>query len=144
MTDIHIENADWATWGDRLTQLRNEVFVAEQNVPVDLEVDGLDGECQHVVALCRNDVVGTGRLVPNGFIGRMCVKQAYRGQGIGGRMLAQLVAVAESLDYPQISLNAQSQVIDFYRSHGFEPVSNPFMEAGILHQKMILNRHNNQ
>ena len=138
MNEIEIQDADWPSWGERLTELRSEVFVGEQNVPVELEIDGLDNECRHVVALHQGEVIGTGRLLPNGFIGRMCVKHEYRGQGVGGRMLSHLVAVAHRFDYPQVSLNAQSQVIDFYRNHGFVVASEPFMEAGILHQKMTL------
>ncbi len=138
MSDIKIETADWSAWGNRLTELRSEVFVDEQNVPVELEVDGLDGDCLHVVALHEEHVIGTGRLLPNGFIGRMCVKQEYRGQGVGGRMLAHLVTLAKRLGYPQVSLNAQTQVIDFYQNHGFELASEAFMEAGIEHRKMIL------
>ena len=138
MNNLVIKSADWPAWGEQLTALRNEVFVIEQNVPADLEIDGLDSECQHVVALLDDEVVGTGRLLPNGFIGRMCVKNKCRGSGIGGQMLAHLIDVANRLDYPQVSLNAQSQVIDFYRHHGFEIDSEPFMEAGILHQRMKL------
>ncbi len=138
MNNLQIESADWHTWSDRLTALRNEVFVIEQKVPADLEIDGLDSECQHVVALVDGMVVGTGRLLPNGFIGRMCVKGEQRGLGIGGKMLAHLIEVAKTLNYPRVSLNAQSQVIDFYHHHGFEIDSEPFMEAGILHQRMKL------
>lgn len=137
-TELEIKSADWASWADRLTGLRNEVFVIEQNVPSELEIDGKDIECQHVVALFNGSVVGTGRLLPNGFIGRMCVKSEHRGSGIGGRMLAHLIEVARDLAYPRVYLNAQSQVIDFYHHHGFEIDSEPFMEAGILHQRMKL------
>lgn len=138
MSEVRVEDADWPVWGDRLTELRSEVFVVEQNVPVELEVDGLDSECRHVVALHGDQVVGTARLLPTGFIGRMCVKREYRGRGIGGLMLSRLITVARSLDYPGVALNAQSQVIEFYQRHGFVVDSQPFMEAGILHQKMIL------
>lgn len=137
--EIIIKDADWPAWGDRLSELRNEIFVIEQNVPPDLEIDGLDSECQHVVAIHKELVIGTGRLLPSSFIGRMCVKCDYRGQGVGGRMLGQLISVARRLGYPQVSLNAQSQVIPFYRNHGFQIASEPFIEAGILHQEMLLN-----
>lgn len=136
MIDIEIKSADWVDWCQHLTSLRNEVFVVEQNVPAELEIDGLDSQCQHVIALHKGEIIGTGRLLPSGFIGRMCVKSPYRGMGIGGQMLTHLVGVARQLGYSRIMLNAQSQVIDFYRRHGFELDSDPFMEAGILHQRM--------
>ncbi len=138
MNNLQIQTADWSDWSDRLTALRNEVFVVEQNVPSNLEIDGQDSQCQHVVALLEGTVVGTGRLLPNGFIGRMCVKREQRGLGIGGRMLAHLIEIAKQLEYPEVALNAQSQVIDFYHQHGFEIDSEPFMEAGIQHRRMKL------
>ena len=83
----NIETADWDRDKEEMIRLRTLVFVEEQNVPVSLEVDGLDPDCMHVKALMGDCYVGTGRLLPNGLIGRMCVLMNYRNLGIGRQML---------------------------------------------------------
>ncbi len=140
MSDIHIQRADWSRDQASLIALRTEVFVEEQKVPVSLEVDGLDPQCQHVKA-CDADghVVGTARLLPNHYIGRMCVRQDYRGQGVGGRMLQYFIDLAQQQDTAQLMLNAQISAIEFYRRYGFEADSDIFMEADIAHRHMTLN-----
>ena len=139
MNRASIETADWDRDKDELIRLRTLVFVEEQNVPVSLEVDGLDPDCMHVKALMGDCYVGTGRLLPNGFIGRMCVLQNYRNQGIGRSMLENLVQQAREAGYPQVLLNAQSYAIPFYLKNEFAIDSEEFIEAGIPHQRMILN-----
>lgn len=134
-----IETADWNRDKVELIKLRTLVFVEEQNVPVSIEVDGLDPECMHVKALMGDCYVGTGRLLPNGFIGRMCVTQNYRNQGIGRRMLENLIQQAREAGCPQVLLNAQSCAIPFYLKNGFIIDSEEFIEAGIPHQRMVLN-----
>ena len=133
-----VENANWERDQDELIKLRTLVFVDEQDVPASIEVDGLDPDCRHVKALIGKHYVGTGRLLPNGFIGRMCVIREYRNKGIGKAMLENLIQQAREAGYPQVLLNAQSYAIPFYLKNGFTIDSEEFIEAGILHQRMIL------
>ena len=63
--------------------IRYEVFVDEQNVPEELEIDGLDGEAKHVLAFIDRVPIGTGRILIDGHIGRVAVLKNYRGHGIG-------------------------------------------------------------
>ena len=133
-----IENANRERDQDELIKLRTLVFVDEQDVPASIEVDGLDPDCRHVKALIGKHYVGTGRLLPNGFIGRMCVIREYRNKGIGKAMLENLIQQAREAGYPQVLLNAQSYAIPFYLKNGFTIDSEEFIEAGILHQRMIL------
>ncbi|MCH7881434.1 MAG: GNAT family N-acetyltransferase [Proteobacteria bacterium] len=134
-----IETADWDRDKDELIKLRTLVFVEEQQVPISVEVDGLDSDCMHVKALMGDCYVGTGRLLPNGFIGRMCVLQNYRNQGIGRGMLENLIQQARAAGCPRVLLNAQSYAIPFYLKNGFIIDSEEFIEAGIPHQRMVLN-----
>ena len=121
-------------------QLRHEVFVEEQSVPLDIERDSLDDSALHGVALEQRGVVGTGRLVMegdgNGRIGRMAVDRGLRGQRIGAQLLAFLEAEARLRGARFISLHAQTYVKGFYSSHGYQEEGNTFIEAGIEHVLM--------
>jgi predicted GNAT family N-acyltransferase len=139
MGELIILTAQWAEDSVGLSQLRNRVFVDEQKVPLSLEIDGLDAECQHVKALIDDVIIGTGRLLPNGSIGRMCVLGEYRNRGIGTMMLKNLVQQAVDNGYQKLSLNSQSDAIPFYQKFGFIIDSEEFIEAGIPHRRMILN-----
>ena len=130
--------AQWAEDSDTLMQLRTRVFVEEQNVSAALEVDGKDTECQHVKAMVDGLVIGTGRLLLNGFIGRMCVLAEYRNRNIGTMMLENLVQQALDSGHQKVLLNAQSYIIPFYQKYGFRIDSEEFIEAGIPHRRMIL------
>ena len=129
----------WADDGDTLMQLRNRVFVEEQKVSAALEVDGKDSECQHVKAIVDGLIIGTGRLLPNGFIGRMCVLAEYRNRNIGTMMLENLVQQALDRGHQKVLLNAQSYIIPFYQKYGFRIDSDEFIEADIPHRRMTLN-----
>jgi|GEM_PF-3680881 len=75
--------------------VRHQVFVVEQGVPAELERDALDPVCTHVLA-CDTDgmPIGTGRLLPDGRIGRMAVQAAWRNRGVGEAVLDALVTAA--------------------------------------------------
>ena len=128
----------WADDGDTLMQLRNRVFVEEQKVSAALEIDGKDSVCQHVKAIVDGLIIGTGRLLPNGYIGRMCVLAEYRNRNIGTMMLENLVQQALDRGHHKVLLNAQSYIIPFYRKFGFRIDSEEFIEAGIAHRRMVL------
>ena len=139
MDEIIVLAASWNEDRDELIQLRTRVFVEEQKVPSSLEMDGRDAESAHVKALIDDVIIGTGRLLPNGFIGRMCVLREYRNRGIGTMILKYLVQQAVERGHQKVSLNSQSYVIPFYQNFGFTTDSEEFIEAGILHCRMILN-----
>ena len=117
--------------------LRFAVFVGEQNVPSGIELDDKDAECIH--ALAYDDAgraIGTGRLLPDGHIGRMAVIKEWRRQGVGAKLLEALIAEAGKRGHADVALSAQLQAAEFYRSHGFVAEGKVYEEAGILHQKM--------
>jgi predicted GNAT family N-acyltransferase len=142
MTNEHaykVERVSWASAGEALRAIRHRVFVREQGVPEALEWDGLDPGCIHVLACdARGMPIGTGRLLPDGHIGRMAVLLLWRRSGVGSAVLAELVAIARARGDKTIILHAQSYVLDFYRKAGFEVTSPEFMEAGIPHREMRL------
>jgi len=116
--------------------IRFEVFVEEQGVPRDLELDRHDALSLHVLAFEQEKAVATARLLPDGHIGRMAVLRPWRGQGIGGAMLQRLMAAARVRGDREVVLAAQVQAVPFYRAHGFVATGTTYLEAGIPHQDM--------
>ncbi|MEQ1880807.1 MAG: GNAT family N-acetyltransferase [Burkholderiales bacterium] len=129
--------ADWAADINRLRSVREAVFVLEQSVPVELEWDEFDAVSTHVLAESDGLAIGTGRLLPDGHIGRMAVLKPWRGIGVGNAMLATLVELARARGYSSLRLNAQEHAIAFYQRQGFIAEGDIFDEAGIPHRRMV-------
>ncbi|MCL7713599.1 GNAT family N-acetyltransferase [Stenotrophomonas mori] len=136
-TAFRVEQADYGERQALLHGVRHAVFVAEQQVPPELEVDALDPLSHHVLALdALGRAIGAGRLTPQRRIGRMAVLPDWRGRGVGEALLLALLARADQLGWTDITLHAQVHARDFYVRHGFLPEGEPFDEAGIAHQSM--------
>lgn len=132
-----IKLGDWNTLNADAKLIRFEVFVQEQNVPPELEMDHMDAVCLHAVAYDDAGVpVGTGRLLPDGHIGRMAVRKPGRGNGVGGALLRALMAQARSRGDKVVVLSAQTHAAPFYLRHGFSIDGEEFYEAGIPHINM--------
>jgi predicted GNAT family N-acyltransferase len=116
--------------------LRHEVFVVGQGVPEELERDEMDGASDHAVALVDGVVLGTGRLLPDGSIGRMAVAPAARGLGLGAAVLARLEERARERGLPCVELHAQVHATGFYDRAGYLPYGEVYLEAGIEHRSM--------
>ena len=120
--------------------IRIRVFVQEQRVPAEIELDRDDQLAVHFLALVSGKAVGTARVVMShgrAKIGRMAVLKSYRRRGVGARLLKHAIATANRLNAPQIYLNAKVPVIGFYERMGFRAVGPVFDEAGIPHRKMV-------
>jgi predicted GNAT family N-acyltransferase len=120
--------------------LRNRVFVREQGVPKEMELDGDDQRALHFLAFVGRGAVGTARIVLRGGsakIGRMAVLKAQRKKGIGTKLLKHAIATAQRRGARKIYLHAQVPVTRFYEAAGFRSVGRVFQEAGISHRKMI-------
>jgi len=116
--------------------LRHEVFVVGQGVPADLERDELDGVSDHAVALLAGVVVGTGRLLPTGTVGRMAVADVVRGRGVGAAVLRCLEEQARARGFGVVELHAQLHAAGFYTKAGYTPYGETYLEAGIEHVSM--------
>ena len=139
MTKHTIRLGDWATLGLDATAIRFEVFVDEQKVPAEIELDDMDAVCLHAVAYDDfGAAIGTGRLLPDGHIGRMAVRQPGRGTGVGGAILSLLMQKARERGDGAVVLNAQTVAAPFYARHGFVQQGEVFEEAGIAHVEMRL------
>jgi len=132
-----VRPADWVVDAPKLRSIRRDVFVVEQGVPEDLEWDGIDPDCRHVLAEDSSGrAIGCGRLLPDGHIGRMAVRSEWRGRGVGAALLLQLVALAREQGFARVALNAQTRAAGFYARYGFEASGPEFDEAGIPHRAM--------
>jgi predicted GNAT family N-acyltransferase len=121
---------------DEVFALRYEVFVVGQDVPEELERDDLDDHSDHAVAIVDGIVMGTGRLLPDGTIGRMAVSDSARGRGLGAAVLAVLEERARDRGLPAVELHAQVHALGFYERYGYVPFTDVYLEAGIEHRSM--------
>jgi predicted GNAT family N-acyltransferase len=131
-----IELLSWEKARAVASPIRFEVFVAEQRVPADMELDEIDARCVHAIAYENGTPIATGRLLPDGHIGRMAVLKAWRGRGVGSAILGALMEAARRRGDSKIELSAQVHAVPFYLAHGFRPVGEVYEEAGIPHQAM--------
>lgn len=133
-----IELAPWSAAKGEAQRIRLAVFVEEQGVPAALEMDDMDAQCVHALAFEDDRAIGTGRLLPDGHIGRMAVLRPWRGRGVGAALLRRLVEVARERGDAEVQLSAQVHALGFYRAHGFSAYGKVYDEAGIPHQAMRL------
>jgi predicted GNAT family N-acyltransferase len=125
----------------RAFAIRMRVFVREQGVPSEIELDSDDQRAIHFLATANGKAIGTARVVMHGKsakIGRMAVLKNYRRKRIGARLLKQATRAAKRQGARKIYLHAQVPVIGFYEKLGFRCVGPVFDEAGIAHRKMVL------
>jgi predicted GNAT family N-acyltransferase len=137
MATYTVRVASWHHDRAALKLVREAVFIREQGISVELEWDGLDAECIHVLAAdAMLHPIGTARLLPDGIVGRMAVIKEWRRQGVGSALMKQLLDEARDRQIRQVTLNAQVYVAALYRKFGFQAVGEEFMEAGIPHLRM--------
>ena len=142
--DVSVKTVSTPAELEGAVAVRMRVFVGEQGIPADVEVDEADSspDTVHAVALHQGAVIATGRLLPdvdgNGpHVGRMAVLPEWRRSGVGGRVLAFLEDQARALGFRQITLHAQEYVKSFYAAHGYAEVGDTFLEVDIPHREMV-------
>jgi predicted GNAT family N-acyltransferase len=133
---LTIELLSWEKARTHASPIRFSVFVEEQGVPREIELDEHDALCLHAVVFEDGKAIATGRLLPDGHIGRMAVLKSWRGRGIGAAVLNELLKAALNRGHREVALSAQVHAVPFYRAHGFAPVGEEYLEAGIPHQAM--------
>ncbi len=124
----------------RALAIRRRVFIEEQNVPEEIELDADDGHAFHALAILDGVAIGCGRMLDHGDsevkIGRMAVLREFRGTGVGAHILRFLIDRARARGLRRVILHAQLTAEGFYLKEGFNPVGGVFDEAGIAHRKM--------
>jgi len=136
--DWVIRNAEWETESALLYEVRSAVFIKEQGVDVSIERDGKDHQCYHSLAHdSSGKVLGTGRLSPEGKIGRLAVMKDWRGLGIGSGIMRNLIKQSELLGMLRTFLHSQVSATEFYESLGYQKEGPIFDEASIPHVVMF-------
>jgi predicted GNAT family N-acyltransferase len=135
-TEPLIELLTWEQARAYASPLRFTVFCEEQGVPREVELDEQDPLSVHAVVFEQDKPIATGRLLPDGHIGRMAVLKDYRNRGVGGAMLQTLIDAARQRGDREVVLSAQIHAAGFYKAHGFIPHGDEYIEAGIRHQEM--------
>ena len=121
--------------------IRKVVFVDEQGIALEEDIDGLDDTATHLLAVDNGTPVGTARLLEKGStgkIGRLAVLKSHRGKGIGAALMrAALAEFSGRSHLTEARLGAQIDAIAFYEALGFTPEGDPFQDAGLPHQEMV-------
>ena len=125
--------------------LRIEVFVKEQKVPIELELDDKDhsNNTVHIGYFHEDNLIGVARLIDMDkdviHIGRVVIDKEYRGQGIGRELIIGCENIAQQILKRKIiiELSAQIQAENFYKSLGYNRINDKiYLDAGIEHVDM--------
>ena len=141
---ITIETRPWSEARDAAYAIRYAVFVEEQGIPAELEIDDYDPIAEHALAYVDNRCVATARIYldeqypSKAKIGRMAVLKGFRGQGIGTALLGESIRAGMMQGASVFELHAQQSAVPFYAKLQFKPDGAIFDEVGIPHQCMRL------
>ena len=140
---VRVQVGGWHELEAAASQVRQDVFVQEQGIPLEEEWDAADASALHAVAFnVLGHPVATGRLIAEssgqGRIGRMAVVHALRGTGLGSQVFKALVNSAASQGWHTLSLHAQCSAQRFYERLGCQPRGEVFDEVGIPHIEMVM------
>lgn len=136
---MQVKRVETAEELSRCLALREEVFVVEQHVPVELELDEHDAICVHFLASEGGAVVGTARLKPTGTKAkaqRVAVKRSHRSRGVGRLLMAALEDCARERGLSSVLLSSQVSAIPFYERLGYRAEGPVYEDAGIPHRDM--------
>jgi len=143
MTDYEVRRVDGDATLSHAHAVRRAVFIDEQGVPEDVEMDGKDDEATHFVIYDSDDdhPVATARVryvdEDTAKAERVAVHRDYRGEGLGTRLMELVEEEARSEGCSRVTLNGQTDVEEFYHELGYGTVSDVFEEAGIPHVEMV-------
>jgi predicted GNAT family N-acyltransferase len=141
---VVIETQPWLVARDAAYAIRYAVFIEEQGIPAELEIDAYDPVAEHALAFMDGQCVATARIYldeqdpSKAKIGRMAVLKDFRGQGIGTALLGEAIRVGMMQGASVFELHAQQSATSFYAKLQFKPDGAIFDEVGISHQCMRL------
>lgn len=123
-------------------QIRRIVFVQEQYVPLELEIDHFDDIAIHFIGYEKERPIAASRLrfIDNiGKLERICVLKPYRGRSFGKQVIKTMEEKARDEGCSKVKLNAQTHATEFYEKMGYQIISEEFLDAGIPHVTMTKN-----
>jgi ElaA protein len=126
-----------------ILKIRNEVFIVEQQCAYQ-DCDGKDENSYHLYIQDNSKIIAYLRILKKGVsydeisIGRVLVHKNYRGKGISREMMLKAINFIElNLNEKEIKIQAQSYLVNFYKSLGFKETSNEYLEDNIPHINML-------
>ena len=125
-----------------LARVRTLVFVKEQQVDPEIELDCEDDTAIHYIAVMDDQIVGTCRILRHGQeakLGRMAILASYRRKKIASALIHAVEQERSALVFTKLKLGAQIQAIPFYESCGFAVYGPVFLDANIEHRMMVKN-----
>lgn len=120
-------------------EIRKKVFIEEQGVDKNIELDNKDSSCYHLIVYDKDIPVGTCRLSiydNNYLIGRVAVIKEYRGQAFGDFIMKMAIRKSFDMGAKEVIVHAQLRVKEFYEKLGFSEFGKTYKEADILHINM--------
>lgn len=138
LEEYHFTNVSWATAAGDIIELRKKVFIIEQRFDERSLYDEYDLNSQHIlVSNNTNKPIACGRLTAEGKVGRIAVLMSERRQGIGSTILEKLISIAEKIHITNLSLNAETEQVNFYNQQKFHADGPVYMKKGVPFQKMV-------
>jgi len=137
---MQIRTVDFNDEYAALRAIRFAVFVDEQSVPEEIELDERDPVCIHVLAIGDSDMpLGTARIdfEQGAKVGRLAVLADHRRAGVGTALMLALHGIASKQGHDCVWCHAQATAVPFYENLGYEAEGDPFLEAGIRHVRMV-------
>ncbi|MFH1447888.1 MAG: GNAT family N-acetyltransferase [Candidatus Micrarchaeota archaeon] len=126
---------------NQVLRIREIVFIKGQNVPKDLEMDGLDGKSKHAIVFYKNKPIGCARIRlfdRKAKLERIAILKEYRGKRVGGRLVQYLIDYCKRRKVEEVILHSQCYIKKFYEQYGFKSRGEIFIDAGIRHIGMYL------
>lgn len=127
----------------KILELRSEVFIVEQECAYQ-DCDGKDKNSYHLFMEQDGNIIAYLRILERGVsydeisIGRVLVNKSHRGKGISREMMLKAIDfIEQSLNEKEIKIQAQSYLLNFYKSLGFKAISNEYLEDNIPHIDML-------
>ncbi|WP_416304922.1 GNAT family N-acetyltransferase [Neptunicella sp. SCSIO 80796] len=134
---LRAKSVDWKNAKDKLTQLREKVFVCEWRIPRDIEFDQQDPRSLHVLIFDEQETpIATGRITPEGEMGRVAVDRHCRHPEVYQKLFKALLKLARKQHIDAVIVQCELEGIDYYQRQGFQPVGTVYMDAGIPRQRM--------
>lgn len=140
MKIMHTTDTTTTIYQDAVS-IRQAVFIIEQGVPKELEIDGYENKCIHLVFYSdKSEPITTCRLLPIDDdtikLQRMAVKKEFRGHAYGRLLIDEAEKIAKENGYQTITLGAQATALGFYEKLGYKKHGQLFLDAGIEHYQM--------
>ena len=120
-------------------KIRKEIFINEQNIPKNLEIDGSDKYAKNMILTIDNKPIGTGRLIEidnKMYIGRIAILKEHRKKGYATKIINFLLDEAKNMGYNEVFIHSQLHAKEFYEKIGFKAFGEEFLEANIPHINM--------